>query len=126
MSKKRATGLNHVTLSEWVGVLPLVATTKDISIRPGHDKKIPTDVKFAITVTKIRYIDTKRSSVSVRMFIALTWHTPYANYRIEESQLWTPTLSFLNDDSLSISPQAPTFYPHTGICLLYTSPSPRD
>ena len=115
MSKKRATGLDHVTLSEWVGVLPLVANTEDISIRPGHDKKIPTDVKFAITVTKIRYIDTKRSSVSVRMFIALTWHTPYANYRIEESQLWTPTLSFLNDDSLSISPQAPTFYPHTGM-----------
>ena len=49
------------------------------------------------------------------MFVALTWRTPLANFRINERQLWTPTLSFLNDDSLEISAPTPTFYPHTGI-----------
>ena len=66
----------NVTLSEWIEVLQLPKSTEDISLRPGHAEKKPTDVKFAVTVTKIRYIDTKRSSVNLRMFVALTWHTP--------------------------------------------------
>ena len=107
--------LDNVTLREWTDILPLPEKIQDVSLRPGKRDGKPTDVKFALTMTKIRNMDMELSSVGVRMFVALTWHTPLANYRIDESQLWTPKLSFLNDDSLVISAPPPTFYPHTGM-----------
>ena len=40
---------------------------------------------------------------------------PFANFRVDERQLWTPKLSFLNADSLEISVQTPTLYPHSSL-----------
>ena len=107
--------LDNVTLREWTDILPLPVTQEDVSVRPGKREGKPTDVKFGLMMMKIRDMNTQSSSVVTRMFVSLTWHTPLANYRVEESQLWTPTLSFLNDDSLEISAPPPTFYPHTGM-----------
>ena len=108
-------GLENVPQKEWSDILPLVEKIEDLTLRPGKRDGKPTDVKFTLTMTKIRDLDAQSSSVGVRMFIALTWHTSFANYRLDETQLWTPKLTFLNDDSLELSSPTPTFYPHTGM-----------
>ena len=77
-------GLENVPQKEWSDILPLVEKIEDLTLRPGKRDGKPTDVKFTLTMTKIRDLDAQSSSVGVRMFIALTWHTSFANYRLPD------------------------------------------
>ena len=51
--------LDNVTLREWTDILPLPEKIQDVSLRPGKKDGKPTDVKFALTMTKIRNMDTE-------------------------------------------------------------------
>ena len=68
-----------------------------------------------ILFKKVRNIDNIRASVGVRFSLSLQWAAPHLKgKRVEEANLWTPKIEFLNNDGLSMESSKSHFYPLTG------------
>jgi hypothetical protein len=104
------------SLADWSGAeLPPPDNPSAVGERPYYatDKR-RTDVFVALTITKIREIDPKRSSVSLRGFLAMQWDTGIVRRHLDEAALWTPTLAFLNNDELTVDKSPATYFPESG------------
>jgi hypothetical protein len=111
--------LENVPQKEWSDILPLVEKIEDLTLRPGKRDGKPTDVKFTLTMTKIRDLDAQSSSVGVRMFIALTWHTSFANYLVpsRRDSALDPQIDFSERTLLNSPPQHRRSTPTLAWCV---------
>ena len=92
------------------------AVDKDrLGMRPVNPDTGETNVMIFIMIKKIRRIEPIMRNVDIAFVAILRWRAKnLIGKRIDESKLWTPTISVINEDELVASPQTPWFYPKTG------------
>ena len=104
----------YATQADYRGKL-VTARPEEEQLRPGHNENKPTDIFVYILFKKVRNIDVMRASVGVRFILALQWEAPHLKgKKVNEKNLWTPRVEFLNNDGLSRESAKSTFYPETG------------
>ena len=107
-------GAQRLSLADFRGHLD-PATAKEESKRPGRDEEQPTDIFFFVLFKKIRNIDVIKASISIRFILSLQWGAPHLMRKhVNVKNLWTPKISFLNNDMLVEQKSEPTFFPETG------------
>ena len=72
-----------------------------------------TNIYMSLRIRKVRRIDAKSSSVSIAATIALQWRVSqmHEKHSCRAENLWTPKISILNADDLSLSTDVPTYFP---------------